>query len=166
MEEARELFRSHGKNTKPFSLKGIRCFSRVVSVVDGDTLNLVVPLHDSFYRFSARLSGIDTCEMKSRDMEAKSLALQARDLLFQLVTGQPIQPSSTKKDIEDFLDDNPSIVFVECLEFDKYGRLLVNVYHDETAKLSFSDIIKGQNLGYTYSGARKLTEAEQINKLG
>ena len=66
-------------NAKPFVPQITE--GRVVKVYDGDTITIVakLPYKDSeYYRFSVRLLGIDTAEMKSVE---KDRATRARDAL-------------------------------------------------------------------------------------
>ena len=59
-------------------------------------------------------------------------------------------------------------VWVECLDFDKYGRLLANVYNLNTeikSDNSFSSILLKEKLAYVYNGDTKLTEEEQVECL-
>ena len=57
----------------------------IVKVYDGDTITLatrlpIVPLDKQpIYRFSVRLNGIDTPEIKGKDHDEKTVAVRARD---------------------------------------------------------------------------------------
>lgn len=52
-------------------------------------------------------------------------------------------------------------VYIECKEYDKYGRLLANVYTLDKHEL-ISDILIKEKLSYHYDGNKKLTPEEQI----
>lgn len=95
------------KDTPLFSLKGLITNGKVVSVYDGDTCKIVFPFENKLYKWNCRLMGIDTPEMKTKDEKEKQFATHVRDFLR-----------------DKMLD---KIVNVECLEFEKYGRLLVNI---------------------------------------
>ena len=64
-----------------------------------------------------------------------------------------------KEDVIVKLQNNKNLVSVKCLEFDKYGRLLVelfpNTYDINTAK-SFNTILVEKNLAVSYDGGKKI----------
>ena len=155
-------------NTPYFSLEKTHCFARVVDVYDGDTVKLIMPLPQSnppmFFKFNCRLTGIDTSEMKSKQAENKERAVAARNLLITLCNKQvepPIGTMVNKKSIKKFFNDNVCLVFVHCGAFDKYGRLLVDLYADPDSPNSFTDVLITNNMGYAYDGGKKKTEDEQ-----
>ena len=67
---------------------------RVIKVYDGDTITIAtkVPgLIDSpIYKFSVRLNGIDTPEMRGGGEDEKSIAVKARDALAEKIMGKDI----------------------------------------------------------------------------
>jgi len=147
-------------NTPSFSLQNLECYCRVVKIHDGDTFTIILPVFNSFYRFSVRLIDIDTCEIKSVNPTCKMIATNARKRLFELVTKQ------TSSDLSDkFLSDNVYLVYIKCKDFDKYGRLLGDVYKTDEDDISFSEILMEEKLAYFYDGKKKLTEEEQIEIL-
>lgn len=140
-------------NTKPFSLEGLATLARVVDVYDGDSIKLILPVFDRFFVFNARLGGIDTPEMKSKDLQERGAATAARDrLIAELMVSQPLDtasqlPCANKKQIKSMFERFPCIIHVTCNKFDKYGRLLVDI--DVIAKLL------NDNVGYSYDGGTK-----------
>ena len=154
----KEYFRQYGLNTPEFTLKGIKTFARVVSIYDADTVKLVIPVLGCFFKFNVRLLEIDACEMKSKN---KELAIHARDRLFELVTGRRSDPTWKKKDIESYLNGDVYLVWVECVDFDKWGRVLANIYPSAGGK-SFSQCLLEENLAYPYQGGSKLSEDDQV----
>lgn len=148
-------FEPHGKHTPYFSLKGLKTYARVVGIHDGDTLTAVFPIYGKYYKFIIRLSGIDTCELRSKNSQIKSLAEKARDRLTSLITG---------KDKFDF-DSQVCLVHLACNEFDKYGRLLCDVYSLMQPYTSVADVLVIEKLAYVYNGDTKLSETEQLNAL-
>lgn len=167
--DPKDAFRQHGGSTPEFSLNNTKTLARVVSIYDGDTMTVVLPLQATYYKFSVRLAGIDTCEMKSKNTKNKELAYRARNRLFHLVTGRTIDapaPDSWKrKQVDEALEAEVYLVWLHCLEFDKYGRLLANAYQSAEAPLSFSDTLVAERLAYTYQGDTKLTEEDQVRLL-
>jgi micrococcal nuclease len=85
---------------------------RVVSVYDGDTLTVAsrVPgLVDSpCYKFTVRLRGVDTPELRTRDADEKSVARLARDQVRALALHRMVE--------------------LRNLGREKYGRLLCEVW--------------------------------------
>lgn len=64
---------------------------KLVSVYDGDTVVVDIDLgFDVWLRNQhVRIEGIDTPEIKSKDVEEKALAFEARNLLFVLLSTAP-----------------------------------------------------------------------------
>lgn len=170
--EVREQFRLVGTKVPEFSLKGRTLWARVVSVYDGDTLTCIVPLFGNHYKFSVRMNGIDTCEIKSKLEENKKKAIQARNQLLQwiMIDKQfPLSEPYTKKQIEEMLASDVYLVYMRCDSFDKYGRLLADVFPAEEVSTDpqqcFSERMIAGGLAYRYFGDTKLTEAEQSAQL-
>ena len=87
---------------------------KVIKVYDGDTFTLAAKLPNTdgpIYRFTVRLNGIDTPEIKGKTATEKELAKRARDALSSLIMNK--------------------IVILKNVETEKYGRLLAEVYVDD-----------------------------------
>lgn len=141
-----------------FSLQGTHTV-RVVSIHDGDTITCVIPFETSFYKFSIRLAGIDTCEMTSKNNLARAKAFLARGRLFQLITDTNIDTLEwRKRDFDDYFAKYYTTITLECTEMDKYGRVLANISN-------FADILVHEKLAYRYDGGKKLTEQEFFQSL-
>jgi endonuclease YncB( thermonuclease family) len=132
----------HGfkKNDLPiFDFKGIKCLGKIVDVYDGDTFTCVFKYRNEFIKYKFRTYGYDSPEMKplkskpDRDKE-KIDAVKARDA-FKLVT-----------------DWENSLITLDMLGFDKYGRILVNVYKK---KLHVNQWMIDNGYGYEYHGGTK-----------
>ena len=99
------------KNAKPFVppiSEGI-----VVKVYDGDTITIVSQLpypSSPYYRFSVRLNGIDSAEIKGKTAVEKDLAKKARDALNDKILNRSI--------------------YLRNIATEKYGRILADVYLD------------------------------------
>ena len=101
------------ENTTPF-IPPITT-GKVVKVYDGDTFTLAAKLPNTsgpVYRFTVRLNGIDTPEIKGKTTTEKELAKRARDALHAVIMNK--------------------IVVLKNVTTEKYGRLLAEVYVDET----------------------------------
>lgn len=103
------------KKVKIFSYEGRKCEGKVVSVYDGDTVKIVFPLTDKeperLYKWNCRLINIDTPEIRTRNLREKAYGKKVRDYLRKKILNK--------------------IVTVSCKDFDKYGRLLVEIFYED-----------------------------------
>jgi len=161
-----EEFKYFNNDTPIFSMNGMKTFARVVNVIDGDTLSLVIPLFDKYFKFSVRIYGIDTCEIHSNDVEIKDKGLKAKYRVIEILSKKDIKDvlCISRKQIIELFNTNICIVWIECLEFDKYGRLLGNVFFDNKTK-NIADILIDEKLAYRYDGGTKLTEEQQKEEI-
>ena len=86
---------------------------KVIKVYDGDTITIASLLPNTtepIYRFSVRLNGIDSAEIKGKTKAEKEIAEKARDALYDLIFGK--------------------IVYLTNTNTEKYGRILADVYCD------------------------------------
>lgn len=174
-------------NIPYLSLTGIKTFAKVTNVKDGDTLELIIPSFNGYYRYNTRLKGIDTCEIHSVNIDVKDLAEKAKSRVIELLVNKDERDNKenkdnkdskdnkvtkiekmTRKEIKNMFEKENIIVWVECYDFDKYGRLLANVFlYDEKLnkinKFSISDILIFEKLAYRYDGGTKLSEDGQLN---
>ena len=97
-------------NVEMFSLEGYNIDAIIVKVYDGDTVHAVFEFKDTLYKWTCRIDGIDTPEIKSKNPKEKEVAIIVRDFLKEKIL---------KK-----------IVNLKCKSFDKYGRLLVDIYYN------------------------------------
>ena len=104
-----ELEKYNNKTSK-FSLNGYKTYAKCVSVYDGDTIHVVfkMPETNKYHRWIIRMSGIDTPEIKTKNTAEKTKAIEVRDYLRNKILDK--------------------IIILECLDFDKYGRLLGNIF--------------------------------------
>ena len=65
--------------------------AEVVSVYDGDTITCVVDLgFKTFQRIKVRLVGIDTPEIRTKDLEEKKKGYETRDWLRERILGKKV----------------------------------------------------------------------------
>jgi micrococcal nuclease len=102
---------------------------KVVKVYDGDTITVGTILYEVAYRFSVRLNGIDTPELKGPHQEK---AVLARDELSNLVMNQ--------------------IVHLKNVGTEKYGRLLADVYFGD---IHVNQWMKDKGHAVEYHGGKK-----------
>ncbi len=134
-----QLQRANVDDIPIYTMAGIKTYARVVDVYDGDTITIVMKHNKKLCKFKVRMHGYDAPEMKpslsntNRERE-KEAALHAKNKLSTLILNK--------------------IVILECLQFDKYGRLLGNIYTMEN--LNINDYMIKNVLGcYVYNGGAK-----------
>lgn len=122
-----------------FNFKGKKCLAKIVDVYDGDTFTAVFKYRNEFIKYNFRTYGYDSPEMRplkskpDRD-EEKIAAIKAREA-FKSVT-----------------DWENTLITLDMLGFDKYGRILVNVYKK---KLHINKWMIDNGHGYEYHGGTK-----------
>ena len=98
--------------SEPFTLEGRRCIARVNKVTDGDSMRVSIPVDGSVWEFSTRLYGIDAPESRARDVARRNLGKQAKAFVTNLLI-----PGGESQ-----------MVALELIKFDRFGRLLSNLY--------------------------------------
>ena len=120
----------------------------VTSVVDGDTIDVVIDLgFDIMFASRVRLAGIDTPESRTTDKAEKVLGLESKEYL--------------KK----YLKDAKSVIIkTEKMDSsEKYGRILGWVYvNGDTVSLNDKMINDGYAWGYL--GDTKVKDFEALKK--
>ena len=128
-----------------FSLEGQEHRAKVVDVYDGDTIKCVFPIHDTLYRWNCRLTGVDTPELRTRCKTEKVYGYKVRDYLREKILNK--------------------MVYVRCGDFDKYGRLLVDIYCDGEDK-SVNFWLIDNKYAFVYDGGTKRQWGEYLeNKI-
>lgn len=135
MSEIDELESLDPKSVKKFTFNNYNTFIRVIKVIDGDTITGIFKFKDTFYKYNFRINGIDTAEIHSKNENEKKNGLNAKEYLYNLIINK--------------------ILFANFLEFDKYGRILVNIYINENELIS-DHLISG---GYAHKYDGKTKEA-------
>jgi len=154
--EQKSRFYNYNNYTSLLSFDGINDYSRVIDIIDGDTIVVILQFCCKYYKIHVRLNGIDTCEMKSKNEYNKEKAINAKNRVFKILTGK-----DEVEFIDDFFEKNIIIVWIECKKFDKYGRLLANIYAQKGDEKSLSTYLLEEYLAYKYTGGKKLSEEEQ-----
>ena len=126
-------------DTEMFSLEGQYKLCKVVDIYDGDTIKVVFDLNGSFYRWTVRMLGYNSPEMRvsvnnpARDT-IKQLAIDSRDFLKSVI------------------QNNDQLVYIKCGGFDKYGRLLGTIYINQNDKVSVNQLMIDNHKGIPYDG--------------
>jgi micrococcal nuclease len=95
-----------------FSLNGTSTSATIVKVYDGDTVHAVFDFMGKTFKWKCRIAHVDTPELRTKNEEEKKKGVAVRDQLSELILNK--------------------VVHLDCQEFDKYGRLLVEITLPET----------------------------------
>jgi len=109
----------------------------VLKVYDGDTITIAskLPFENSpIYRFSVRLSGIDTPEIKGKTEKEKHMAKDAKNKLETLILGK--------------------YILLKNINTEKYGRILADIYLED---IHINKWMVDQNLATKYDGGKKMS---------
>ncbi len=157
MDNNLDLLRNAKLQSYPlFSLKGYITYAKLLSNYDGDTGDILFIYNGMPMRMKARFNGYDTCEMKPsindpRRDEKKRRAKEAKKRLWKLCTNMDEEGVEHK-----------TLIRIKCDEFDKYGRLLIIAFPENTNDESFEMSINNQMIkeghGYQYGGGTKNEE--------
>lgn len=98
---------SQTEDVSMFTLNGLITDAKVVKVYDGDTVHVVFKYFEKYYKWIGRIAHVDTPELRTKNLEEKKKGYEVRDKLRELIFGK--------------------VVKLHCHEFDKYGRLLVDI---------------------------------------
>lgn len=147
------------ENTAEFGLQGVDAEARVVSVHDGDTLKVLLPIPWAggiVKRVTLRLLGVDTPEIRTLDLAEKGLANRARDRVLSwlapdLFGGRRSHPL-TDAEVEAVFRAHVVLARVQCGDADKYGRCLATVRNDAGC---INDILLQEGFAEEYEGGKK-----------
>jgi len=157
--ELREKLREIKNNdVEEFSLNGKEFIGKVVDVYDGDTCKVVFYLKDKFVKFNCRLYGINAPELKPlKTIENRITEIEngkkAKNKLISYCCGCDLVDDKNCKEI---ICNNNTLVKIKCYEWDKYGRLLVDMFKydennfDNTEAISFNQRLIKDGLVKTY----------------
>ncbi len=131
-----KLLETYSTKTNKFSLNGYKTYAKCVHVYDGDTIHVVFKLHNTgeCHKWIIRLIGIDTPEIKSKNPSEKQKAIQTRDYLRSKILDK--------------------IIILDCLDFDKYGRLLGYIFLEGYEKSINQELIDN-GFAKAYDGGTK-----------
>lgn len=132
--------------TVEFDTKTVKVFipeinyGKVIKVYDGDTITIVTQLYNGdvspkpeLYKFNVRILGIDTPELKTKIVGEKELGIKAKIALSDLILNK--------------------VVKLENVSYDKYGRILCNLFLDN---MNISEWLVSNNHAVLYNGGTKV----------
>lgn len=129
-------------NVEYFSFKGKTFYAKFCNVYDGDTFTAVFKYNSEIIKYRCRCFGYDSPEMRqpanaTNRNKKKELARNARDRLVDLLGKHESQ-----------------LIRIECLDFDKYGRILV-IVHNMVDEDSINTTMVKEGYGKEYYGGTK-----------
>jgi endonuclease YncB( thermonuclease family) len=127
-------FKPDIENAPPFTLNGVQLECKVVDVYDGDTITIIFPFYGNYYKDKCRLFGIDTPEVRTKNLEEKAAGLNAKEWLKQKILYKTV--------IIDFKGKG------------KYGRLMGDVY-EKNNNVSINTELIQKGMAYSYDGGKK-----------
>lgn len=138
---------------------------KVVEVYDGDTCKVNMKLDNKIYKINCRLYGINTLELKDKNEEKMSKAIKAKIRLINLCTGineKEIETWSLKK--SNIVGPNhKKIVYITTHGYDKYGRLLITLFHNENMLISINNQLVIEKLASEYYGRGEKEDLDSIS---
>jgi len=140
-EQIAELRDADPDEIAKFSLDGLVQPARVVDVYDGDTVTVLLHTHGELCKWSVRLHGIDTCEIRGR----KRTAVQRR------------LAEAAKRFVVRHTRGRRNLITLECLEFGKFGRPLGRLWVRDAAghMICLNDALLEHGLAVPYFGGSK-----------
>jgi micrococcal nuclease len=124
--------------------------AKVSGIYDGDTLTGIIEIFPGrFCQLKFRLRGIDTPELYGNEREKARLAMYR---VVEIVTGAK-QDHLSPKEIKSLLNGGGEFyVYVKCSKFEKYGRVLADVFAESAYEdgESINDILLAEGLAVPY----------------
>ena len=116
-----------------FSFDGLERHSRIVKVYDGDTVTILFRYNKQYYKTSCRIIGIDTPELRTKNLKEKKAGYEAKQFLEGLILEK--------------------ILLVKFGKDGKYGRPLVEIFLPNGQ--SISNIMISSKYAKPYFGGKK-----------
>ena len=141
------ILKEMDKTTPEFSLAGKIFLCKVVDIYDGDSCKVVFKHARQYHKWNIRMYGYDSPEIRiSRKAEnreyLKKIGLDAKNYLIQLIGKE-------------------ELLYIKCGKFDKYGRLLGDLYYTKEDTNNWEKSINKKMIddgqGYPYEGGKKIS---------
>jgi micrococcal nuclease len=117
-----------------FTLDDEQLQCKIIDVYDGDTITIIFPFSDGYYKDKCRLYGIDTPEVRTKNAEEKAAGIKARDWLKEKILNKTM--------------------LIEFKGKDKYGRLM-GVIYENINSTSINMQLVANGMAYEYEGGKK-----------
>lgn len=116
-----------------FNFEGLECPVKIVDIYDGDTISVIFHYRNQYYKYRCRLRRINSDELHlivKRENDTK-LANQARIKLAEKILGCDVDLECKRSQLREMLSNHTSLNYCKFYDFDKYGRLLIELYETE-----------------------------------
>ena len=135
--EELENLKNANESISEFSLEGNKVLCKIVDVYDGDSVKVVFYTFNTLHKWSVRLKGINTPELRpSRKLENRLEIIQ--------------KAKESRDHLKKIFEENNNLVYILCGDFGKYGRLLGTFFIDVN-KNDFKDSINYQMIHDGYA---------------
>lgn len=141
-----DILTNSDKTIRPFTLAKRIVLAKVIDVYDGDTCKVNLFLHNNeLKQFTIRMMGYDCPELRTKNITEKKFGYRSKEIMERLILNKLIK--------------------LECLDFDKYGRILGQIYilDSNQRELNVNKFMIDNHLGYTYMGDTKITFESLLN---
>lgn len=157
---------------------GQTLLAKVVYVYDGDTIHCVVKCNlvgNQMIKFNCRLLHIDSPEICPKNiidnvskMKEIESATKSRNYLIERLTDQKVTKQMTKRDIKELCSNSRKLITIKCYEFDKYGRLLIEIFDKTDKSLNPKNSINQEMINKNYAveydgGTKKEFDIDNFN---
>jgi len=119
---------------------------KVTKILDGDTIDVDLDLGFNIsYSQRVRLSGVDTPESRTKDLNEKKFGVEAKEYVKSLI-------------------DNAKLVVIKTEKPDsseKYGRILGQVFLDGSS-ISVNQMLIDNGYAWAYDGTTKVKDFEAL----
>jgi endonuclease YncB( thermonuclease family) len=129
-----DIFDIDPKKIKKCRYSGLITYARVYKVYDGDTISIIFKYKDEWIKYNCRLNHIDSPEMTSNNIQEKIKAKEAQQFLSDLILEK--------------------IIIVHILDFEKFGRLISNLYNPEDNSC-INDLMIEKGYAVPYDGGKR-----------
>lgn len=131
------------QNPNWLSLNGEYLKCKVIDIYDADTITIIIPFHNTPYKVKCRLTGIDSAEIRTKNQDEKKIAIEGKKWLINKILDKKI--------------------WIDCGDWDKYGRLLGKLFLEKNSLNSINDEIVQNGYAYEYNGKKKKTFKDWYN---
>lgn len=132
-----------------FSMNNEVHLTKVVKCYDGDTIHCIFKHNGKYTTFHVRMYGYDSPEMKPSILITEEKRKQIKENAFL-----------AKKRLEELILNKN--VYLFCMEFDKYDRLLGKIKSNLNDKQYINDLMIKEGHGYAYYGGTKEDQSENL----
>ena len=132
------------KDVPYFNFNNKNFIAKPCNVYDGYTFSVIFDFKGELIKYRCRCYGYDTPEMRPslknpNRLKEKELAYAAKLRMIELVEAHPSK-----------------LIKIQCLKFDKYGRILIRAWNNVNDK-SINQIMVDEGHGKWYDGGKKDT---------